>query len=59
MLPDFGSKWEAESNELLNQGIVLLKEGQYDRAIGYFNKAVGHAEAYYNRGLVYVVLFFL
>jgi tetratricopeptide (TPR) repeat protein len=29
-----------ESDELLNQGIALLEEGEYDRAIADFNKAI-------------------
>jgi len=49
---------ETDSDELLNQGIALLEEGQYDRAIAYFNKAIELnprlAEAYSNRGLAYL-----
>ena len=48
---------ETDSDEQLNQGIALLEEGQYDRAIAYFNKAIElnprDADAYNNRGLAY------
>jgi tetratricopeptide (TPR) repeat protein len=48
---------ETDSDELLNQGIALFNESQYDRAIAYFNKAIEInpklARAYYNRGLAY------
>ena len=41
---------------LSNQGIVFIEEGQYDRAITYFNKAIDlnprYAVAYNNRGIV-------
>ena len=48
---------ETDSDALLNQGIAFGKEGQYDRAIAYFNKALNinprSAEAYNNRGIAY------
>jgi tetratricopeptide (TPR) repeat protein len=48
---------ETDSDESLNQGIALLEEGQYDRAITNFNKAIElnprYADAYYNRGVAY------
>ncbi len=48
---------ETDPIALLNQGIAFFKEGQYDRAIAYFNKAIElnprNAEAYNNRGLAY------
>ncbi|MCK5486751.1 MAG: tetratricopeptide repeat protein, partial [Desulfobacterales bacterium] len=48
---------ETDSDELLNQGIALLEEGQYDKAISDYNKAIEinpkDAEAYYNRGYAY------
>ena len=48
---------ETDPDELLNQGVVLLEEGQYDRAIAYFNKAIEinpkYADAYNNRGNAY------
>jgi len=48
---------ETDSDVLLNQGVVLLEEGQYDRAIAYFNKAIEinpkYAVAYLNRGSAY------
>ena len=49
---------ETDSDPLLYQGNALFFDGQYDRAIAFFNKAIEknprHAEAYYNRGLTYV-----
>ena len=48
---------ETVSDELLNQGIAFRKEGQYNQAIAYFNKAIDinprSAKAYYNRGRSY------
>ena len=43
--------------ELLKQGVVFGKKGQYNRSIAYFNKAIElnprYAEAYNNRGIAY------
>ena len=48
---------ETNSDALLNQGIALLEEGQFDLSINYFNKAIEinprYADAYNNRGLAY------
>jgi Flp pilus assembly protein TadD len=48
---------ETDPEVLLNQGIAFGKEGQYDRAIAYFNKALDinprDAETYYNRGVAH------
>ena len=48
---------ETDSVALLNQGISYCKEGQYDRSIAYFNKAIEinprYVEAYINRGIAY------
>ena len=48
---------EEISYELYDQGTALLEEGQYDRAIAYFDKAIDlnpkYAPAYKNRGIAY------
>ena len=48
---------ETDPVALVNQGIAFGEEGQYDRAIAYFNKAIEinpkYADAYNNRGLAY------
>ena len=48
---------ETDPVALLNQGRALLKEGQHDRAIACFNKAIEinpvYAKAYNNRGIAY------
>ena len=48
---------ETDSDALLNQGIALLEEGQYDLSINCFNKAIEinprYTDAYNNRGLAY------
>ena len=48
---------ETDPVKLLNQGIALGREGQYDLSIAFFNKAIeinpSCAEVYYNRGLSY------
>jgi Flp pilus assembly protein TadD len=49
---------ETDADELLNQGITFAKEGQYDQAIAYFDKAIEinprGAEAFGSRGFAYV-----
>ena len=49
---------ETDSDLLLYQGNALFLDGQYDRAIVFFNKAIEKnprfAEAYYNRGITYL-----
>lgn len=49
---------ETDSDPLLYQGNALFLDGQYDRAIVFFNKAIEKnprfAEAYYNRGITYL-----
>ena len=46
---------ENDLDPLLYQGNALFMDGQYDRAIAFFNKAIEKnprlAEAYYNGGL--------
>ena len=46
-----------DPDALLDQGIALLEEDQYDRSITYFNKAIEinprFAKAYNNRGIAY------
>jgi len=48
---------ETDPVALLNKGMVFQKEGQYDRSITYFNKAIKinprYAGAYLNRGVTY------
>jgi Flp pilus assembly protein TadD len=48
---------ETDQITLINQGVAFIKEGQYDRAIAYFNKAIDinarDAVAYNNRGIAY------
>jgi len=48
---------ETDPIVLLNQGIASFEEGQYDRAIAYFNKAIElnprYSDAYNNRGFAY------
>jgi tetratricopeptide (TPR) repeat protein len=48
---------ETDPDELLNQGITFANEGQYDKAIAYFDKAIEinprFAKAYYIRGRAY------
>ena len=45
---------ETDSVALYNQGTDFVEEGQYDRAIAYFSKAIEinptYAKAYSNRG---------
>ncbi len=46
-----------DPESLLYHGIALVKEGEYDRSIAYFNKAIEInprlASAYINRGIAY------
>ena len=48
---------ETDPIALLNQGEAFFEEGQYDRAIAYFNKAIKlnprYAEVYNSRGFAY------